>query len=244
MKTDRNKTLHVVLPMLGRLNITAASFGVIKLELGRADNLQDLLPFMDERTVPAPVTPQDTVHWHVVKQIEEYLAGARRHFDIRIGILIYGIQRRVLDIVKTIEYSQTATYEEIARRLGDVEMIKAVQAAIAKNPVPIVIPCHRAVKSNTDIGGYAFGPKIKQRLLRLEAINSSGNDQPAADPLDYHLQIVNNSFGCEPRQDPEQIEVPCGDIVRNIDSCPQCHQQLAHESDCVTCRNCGISTCG
>ena len=243
MTTDTSKTLYAVLPMLGPLDITAESFGVIKLELEPPENLQNLLPFMEEKKVLAPVTLQDTVHLQVVKQLEEYLAGTRRHFDIRIGILIYGIQRRVLDVVKAFAYGETATYEEIAGRLGDTEMTKTVQAALAKNPVPVIIPCHRAVKSSTDIGGHVFGPKIKQQLLRLEAINAGKQNRPA-EPLGPHPQIANDSFGRKRGPNPEQIKVPCGDTARNMDSCPQCRQLLVHESGCLTCLHCGYSACG
>ena len=182
MATERSKTLCAPLPILGCLNITAASYGLIQLKLEPTDDLQKLMPFMAAPTALPPVTFQDTVHWQFAKQIEEYLQGTRRQFDIPIGVLICGVQKRVLDIVKTVEYGKTATYQEIATKLGDVKATQAVQNALMNNPVPIVIACHRAIKNCDDTGGYVWGRQTKQRLLQLESRSrsfSGGKDHEA-----------------------------------------------------------------
>lgn len=120
------------------------------------------LPCMDERETPALREAES--------QISEYLSGHRRAFDLEVsleGLSEFTVE--VLDAVSDIPYGETATYSEIAEAIGHPGAYRAVGTACGKNPVPIVIPCHRVVPSSGGIGSYAGGSALKKRLLDLEA---------------------------------------------------------------------------
>ena len=95
-----------------------------------------------------------------------------------VGILIPGLQKHILDIAATIEYGTTITYQELARQIGKPDLAKQVQAALMKNPLPLVFPCHRVVSGPDDVGNHTWGKKMKTRLLQLEAIHSKAATGP------------------------------------------------------------------
>lgn len=104
-------------------------------------------------------------------EIEEYLLGNRKEFSKKYdfeSLGLSGFQSRVLNEVSKIEYGETATYKEIAQRVGAPKAYRAVGSACKKNPLPIFIPCHRVVKSQ-GIGGYIGGAELKKFLLKLES---------------------------------------------------------------------------
>ena len=104
----------------------------------------------------------------VSNQFKEYIDGDRRDFLLPLDYSLFtsDFQRRVLEEVAKIPYGSTATYGEIANRIGSNP--RAVGAANAKNPIPIIIPCHRVVGSDGKLTGYGGGLHIKGALLRLE----------------------------------------------------------------------------
>ena len=102
-------------------------------------------------------------------EIEEYLAGERREFAVPFHIRVTPFQFKVLEAVSAIPYGATATYREIAERLGSPSAARAVGAACAANPIPLVIPCHRVVGSS-GLGGYGGGPALKRKLLEHEGV--------------------------------------------------------------------------
>lgn len=105
------------------------------------------------------------------RQINEYLAGGLREFDVPLDWeSIRGFQREVLDMTFGIRFGEVLTYGEIARRLGKPAASRAVGAALGRNPMPIIIPCHRVVAANGALTGYsaADGIQTKAWLLTLE----------------------------------------------------------------------------
>lgn len=105
----------------------------------------------------------------VVRQLEAYFDGQLREFDLPVAPDGTAFQQRVWEQLRGIGYGETATYGEIARRLGlTAAASRAVGLANGRNPVPIVIPCHRVVGSGGALTGYAGGLGRKQRLLDLE----------------------------------------------------------------------------
>ncbi len=104
----------------------------------------------------------------VVAQLGEYFAGRRTRFDLALRPAGTPLQRRVWALLTEIPYGRTATYGELARRLGGPGLARAVGAANARNPISIVVPCHRVVGGDGRLVGYAGGLGRKQQLLDLE----------------------------------------------------------------------------
>ena len=96
------------------------------------------------------------------RQLREYFAGERQAFDI--PLQLSGTEFQV-----SVPYGQTASYGEIARRIGRPRAVRAVGAANGRNPIPIVVPCHRVIGSTGDLTGFGGGLDTKEALLRLEA---------------------------------------------------------------------------
>jgi len=105
----------------------------------------------------------------VRKQLDEYFAGARRGFDVDWDIrFLPDYNRRVLDELARVEYGTTTTYGQLAALTGNPRAARAVGTIMNRNPIPIVLPCHRVVGANGSLTGYAGGLERKERLLRLE----------------------------------------------------------------------------
>ena len=106
------------------------------------------------------------------RQLREYFAGERREFDLPLKLSGTDFQVSVLRALREIPYGQTVSYGEIARRIGRPRAVRAVGAANGRNPLPIVVPCHRVIGSTGDLTGFGGGLDTKEALLRLEAENT------------------------------------------------------------------------
>ena len=106
------------------------------------------------------------------KQLREYFAGERREFDLPLKLSGTEFQVSVLEALLGIPYGETTSYGEIARRIGRPKAVRAVGAANGRNPIPIVVPCHRVIGSTGDLTGFGGGLDTKEALLRLEAENT------------------------------------------------------------------------
>jgi methylated-DNA-[protein]-cysteine S-methyltransferase len=106
-------------------------------------------------------------------QLEQYLAGERTEFDLDVVLEGTPFERRVWDEVRAIPYGETATYAEIARRIGRPGASRAVGRANARNPVAVIVPCHRVIGSDGSLTGYAGGIEMKRALLDLEGAGAS-----------------------------------------------------------------------
>ena len=104
-------------------------------------------------------------------QIEEYLKGERKYFDLPISPSGTKFQQRVWDALKTIPYGKTVSYKDIAITVGNEKACRAVGMANNRNPISIIIPCHRVIGKNGKLIGYGGGLAIKEYLLRLENSN-------------------------------------------------------------------------
>lgn len=113
--------------------------------------------------------PEDaTVGADVVQQLDEYLAGTRTTFDLDLAPAGTDFQRAVWDQLRTIGYGETITYGKLATKLGRPSATRAVASAVGRNPISIIIPCHRVVGANGALTGYAGGLDAKRWLLDLE----------------------------------------------------------------------------
>nr|NLI50389.1 methylated-DNA--[protein]-cysteine S-methyltransferase [Propionibacterium sp.] len=111
----------------------------------------------------------DTVAQEAVDQLAEYFAGTRTRFDLRLNPAGTDFQRRVWAALTEIPYGATETYGHLAERIGSPRGSRAVGAATGRNPIGIVVPCHRLVGSAGGLVGYAGGLDRKRRLLDLES---------------------------------------------------------------------------
>lgn len=102
------------------------------------------------------------------KQLEEYLSGKRMIFDFPLNPKGTEFQKKVWEVLKTIPYGETWSYKQVAVALGKPTASRAVGMANNRNPIMIVVPCHRVVGSNGDLVGYAGGLDLKAMLLKLE----------------------------------------------------------------------------
>lgn len=101
-------------------------------------------------------------------QLEEYFCGKRREFDIPLKLNGTEFQKTVWNALLTVPYGKTASYKDIAAMIGKPKAARAVGGANNKNPIIIIVPCHRVVGVNGDLTGYAYGTDIKQKLLDIE----------------------------------------------------------------------------
>ncbi len=102
-------------------------------------------------------------------QLDEYFAAKRKTFDIALAPEGTEFQRRVWETLTGIRFGETATYGELAQRIGNAKAVRAVGAANGRNPISIVIPCHRVIGADGSLTGYAGGLERKEALLRLES---------------------------------------------------------------------------
>jgi methylated-DNA-[protein]-cysteine S-methyltransferase len=163
---DRIACYAPVETTLGTLHLVATDDGLARVFFPGAQEpdvedwccRNDLVPLHDEEEI-APYA----------SQLRCYLAGDRTDFDFPLDFrTVSPFMRDVLEALRTIPYGVIRNYREIAHQIGNPNAQRAVGNAVKRNPVPIVVPCHRVIKTDGTIGGYAGGPLIKERLLRLE----------------------------------------------------------------------------
>lgn len=119
---------------------------------------------------PAPDGMRDDAWFApVVAQLEEYFAGRRTAFEVPLGLEGTAFQRRVWEALLAVPYGETVSYGELARRVGVPGAARAVGSANGRNPVALIVPCHRVIGADGSLGGYGGGTARKSYLLGLEA---------------------------------------------------------------------------
>lgn len=106
----------------------------------------------------------------VLRELDEYLAGKRQHFDVPYRAEGTAFQKQVWQALEQIPFGASASYREIATAIGRPKAVRAVGTAVGSNPVCIIVPCHRALGSGQTLNGYAGGLDAKRALLKLEHI--------------------------------------------------------------------------
>ena len=106
----------------------------------------------------------------VIRQLEQYFAKKRTEFDLPLAPEGTDFQKKVWSVLESIPHGETLSYQEQAAKAGRRQAVRAVGAANGRNPIPIVIPCHRVIGKNGKLTGYAGGLSIKEKLLKLEQI--------------------------------------------------------------------------
>lgn len=153
---------------LGTLLLGATGEGLVRIALPVEDAdavMADLARRVSPRVLRAPRAAVTDAR----RQLDEYFAGRRRSFDLPLDWrLSSGFRREALRAIAAIPYGATASYREVAARAGSPNAVRAAGTACATNPLPIVVPCHRVLRTGGGLGGYLGGVEMKSRLLDLE----------------------------------------------------------------------------
>ena len=153
---------------VGRLLLAATDKGLVRVAYASEDHdrvLQALAERLSPRVLRAPGRLDQAA-----RQVDEYFERRRRHFDLPLDLsLSRGFRRLVQRHLPEIGYGQTRSYRQVAELVGSPKAVRAVGTACATNPLPVVVPCHRVLRSDGTLGGYIGGLEAKSALLDLEA---------------------------------------------------------------------------
>ena len=155
---------------LGRLVVAATPRGLVRLAYTASRDesavLEDLAGKLSPRILEAPERLDDAR-----RELDEYFEGRRVEFDLPIDwSLTRGFSGKVLRHTARIGFGKTSTYAEIASRAGSPRAVRAAGNALGSNPLPVVVPCHRVLRTGGALGGYTGGVERKEFLLRLEGV--------------------------------------------------------------------------
>lgn len=152
---------------VGPLLLAATSRGLVRVAYERED-FEAVLATLAERIGPRILRADDRLDT-ATRQLEEYFTGRRTAFDLELDHrLTSGFRQTVQAYLPRIGYGHTATYKQVAADVGNPNAVRAVGTACATNPLPVVVPCHRVLRSNGGLGGYIGGLDAKTALLHLE----------------------------------------------------------------------------
>jgi methylated-DNA-[protein]-cysteine S-methyltransferase len=143
---------------VGRLQLTATDHALTALRL-----VKESASGAAESKMPA-----NTIIQQICKQLDEYFAGRRSRFELPLAPQGTAFQQKVWSELQRIPYGETISYAQLARAVGNPKACRAVGSANGKNPLAILIPCHRVVNANGGWGGYAYGLEVKKQLLAME----------------------------------------------------------------------------
>jgi len=152
----------------GSLLVAATPAGVVRIAFEKEDHdrvLAELAQSVSPRILRDGLGTDD-----VARQLEEYFDRRRRVFDVSVDLqLARGFRREVLVHLRDIPYGHTESYAALAQAAGRPAAVRAAASACANNPVPLVVPCHRVIRSDGSFGNYGGGPEMKVALLTMEA---------------------------------------------------------------------------
>ena len=153
---------------IGRVLVAVGDAGLVRVRFRQSETafVSELRRELGVRAVRSPAQTAE-----VVAQLKAYFAGRRRRFDVPVDLShVTPFVRRVLTATMQVPAGDLVSYGDIARRIGQPRASRAVGQALGRNPIPIVIPCHRVIAAGGRIGGYTGGLAVKRRLMRLEGV--------------------------------------------------------------------------
>lgn len=152
---------------IGRLLLATTERGLVRVAFDREgfdSVLQTLAAKVGPRVLEVPTRVEAAA-----AELDEYFAGGRHTFDLPLDLtLSSGFRRAVQEYLPHIAYGHTRTYRDVAQTIGSPRAVRAVGSACATNPLPIVLPCHRVLRTDGSLGGYLGGLEAKSTLLDLE----------------------------------------------------------------------------
>ncbi|PHM08844.1 bifunctional DNA-binding transcriptional regulator/O6-methylguanine-DNA methyltransferase Ada [Nostoc sp. 'Peltigera malacea cyanobiont' DB3992] len=165
------KTISIVYAIapcsLGYLLVATTEKGICAVKLGdEADKLEDIL---NQEFHQAQIVRDDHTQKDWIQAILDFIAGDATHLDLPLDIRGTAFQKQVWQALQKIPYSETRTYADIARNLAKPQAVRAVGNACGANPIALIVPCHRVLRSDGSLGGYHWGIERKQKLLTQES---------------------------------------------------------------------------
>ncbi|MGH9118487.1 MAG: methylated-DNA--[protein]-cysteine S-methyltransferase [Acidimicrobiales bacterium] len=155
---------------VGELLLAATPAGLVRVSFtSEHEDADEVLEALAARLSPRVLALRSRLD-PVRRQLDEYFAGRRDQFDVAVDwSLSHGFRRRALGVLADeVGFGQVVTYKELAERTGSPRAVRAAGSACATNPIPIVVPCHRVVRTGGGLGGYGGGLDAKRLLLTLE----------------------------------------------------------------------------
>lgn len=162
--TDELQSTIVSSPV-GRLRLTASRRGLVSIDVVRGSAKVASRP---------SAGPASSILDRTHRQLEQYFAGRRLAFDVPLDLRGTDFQVAAWKAMTKIPYGTTISYGEQARAIGRPTAFRAVGSANGRNPIPIIVPCHRVLASDGTLGGYSLGLSMKRRLLSLEGVSAAG----------------------------------------------------------------------
>ncbi len=151
----------------GPITLAATDRGLVRLNLPRYD-ADDFLARLSEEISPAMLELPARLD-PVRRELDDYFEGRLKRFTVPLDWqLIHGFQKKVLKRTYAIPYGKTLTYGEVAAEAGNPRAFRAAGTALGRNPIPLIVPCHRVTRSGGDPGNYGGGPEMKRSLLEME----------------------------------------------------------------------------
>lgn len=172
VRSDREGLLEIgygtVDTPVGTMLVASTPRGLLRVALPRED-FDDVLERLASRVSPRVLELPRRVELPR-RELDEYFAGARREFDLALdwALIRAPFTSSVLESIRAVPFGEAITYAEAAARAGNPRASRAAGNALGSNPIPVVIPCHRVVRSGGEIGGYGGGPELKRFLLHHE----------------------------------------------------------------------------
>lgn len=157
---------------LGTLTVASTKEGICDLSFGTfQDTAPSIQSWAKKHLLKSELKYDPASIEGVVEQLNEYFEGKRKSFELPLYLCGSPFQLKVWEALQQIPFGETKTYKDVAQMIGKPKAVRAVGAANNKNPIPIIIPCHRVIGSNGTLVGYAGGLEKKHRLLQLEGLN-------------------------------------------------------------------------
>ncbi len=150
--------MYILTTKYGNVGIESSPIGISRVILSVKSNRGQVIKRTDRNLI------------YFKSLLEDYFKGKKVNFNAKLDLIgLPDFSRKVLNEARKIPFGKTTTYGEIAKRIGHPKASRAVGQALGANPLPIIIPCHRVIRKDKSLGGFAGGLKWKKKLLQLEA---------------------------------------------------------------------------
>lgn len=165
MKTKVNYSYKITPTVIGKLKLIASDKGLAAIlwENDKPSRVR-LGPLVEDKSHPILLQAE--------RELGEYLEGKRKVFSVKLDPAGTLFQSKVWDALEKIPFGETRSYGQIAKQIGKPKAVRAVGAAIGRNPLSVMVPCHRVIGASGDLTGFAGGLPMKERLLALEGVGN------------------------------------------------------------------------